>query len=88
MTTALLRRPARHDGRSRTPPPPADPEPWFPWRPHAHNPRPAALPAPEWAPDRGRPPVPWPTQCRDCWGFVDDPRHLAFSVPAAPVFTV
>jgi hypothetical protein len=21
-------------------------------------------------------PVAWPTQCRDCWGWLDDPRHL------------
>ena len=83
MTTALLRRPARHDGRSRTPAQPTAPEPWIPWRPHAHNPRPTpAAPDPnlDYWQTRSRPPVPWPTQCRDCWGFVDDLRHLAFPV--------
>lgn len=88
MTAALLRRPHRHDGRSRTPPPTPDAQPWFPWHAHPHNPRPAPA-----APDStlthwqliGRPPEAWPTQCRDCWGFVDDPRHFAF--PIGPALT-
>ena len=72
--TATLIRPAR---------PAPDDKPWFPWRPHAHNPRPTPL-APDPAIDRGRPPVPWSTQCRECWGFVDDPRHLT-SIPNEPL---
>lgn len=53
----------------------AQPEPAFPWRLHPHNPRPAPLvPDPLCGP--GTAPVAIATQCRDCWGFIDDPRHL------------
>ena len=55
-------------------------EPAFPWRLHAHNPRPAPL-VPDGLCEPGNAPVAWSTQCRDCWGFIDDPRHL---VPLAP----
>jgi hypothetical protein len=74
---STLTRPARHDGRSRPTRPADDAQPYIPWRLHAHNPRPAPL-IPDPGVDRGRPPAPWPTQCRDCWGFVDDPHHLSF----------
>lgn len=74
VTSSLLTRPARYDARSRTPTNlPAAPV--FAWRLHVHNPRPAPL-DPDPTVDRGRPPVPWPTQCRECWGWIDDPRHL------------
>lgn len=57
------------------------PEPAFPWIMHRFNPRPAPT-EPITDQLRGDPynmagamPVMWPTQCRECWGWVDDPRH-------------
>jgi len=82
MPSTLIR-PARHDGRSRTPAPDPAAQPWFPWRLHAYRPRRAPL-VPDPGIDRGRPPVAWPTQCRECWGFVDDPRHLT-PIPNEPL---
>lgn len=52
--------------------------PVFPWRLHRHNPTPSpAEPTPPMTRDQlGALPVAWGTQCRDCWGWLDDPRHL------------
>ena len=58
------------------------PEPAFPWHLHDFNPSPPPV-APVTNRLKGDPallsgaaPVMWPHQCRDCWGWVDDPRHL------------
>lgn len=57
------------------------PEPAFPWRMHRFNP---SVPPAEPITDRlkgdpdalsGAAPVMWFNQCRDCFGWVDDPRH-------------
>jgi hypothetical protein len=43
-----------------------------------HEFNPSTPPAePDWTiTDPSQAPVMWPHQCRDCWGWVDDPRHL------------
>lgn len=63
-------RPRPHQQRQQS-----DPQPWFPWVAHTHNPRPAP-PTPTAGTSPAVAPVAWGTQCRDCWGFLDDPRHL------------
>ena len=61
--------------------PPLPPEPAVPWVVHRFNP---SVPPVEPITDqlRGDPynatgaaPVMWFNQCRDCFGWVDDPRH-------------
>ncbi len=57
---------------------PKSPEPAFPWIVHRFNP---SVPPLEPAQIRGEEearvlvPIMWFNQCRDCFGWVDDPRH-------------
>ena len=55
-----------------------DLEPLFPWKLHYFNPTPCPdAPIHSMTKDQmGATPVAHSTQCRTCWGWVDDPRHL------------
>ncbi len=66
--------------------PTSPPEPVIPWFIHAFRPRiPPATPYRLLTrQELGAAPEPWPTQCRDCWGWVDDPRHLS-PMPLGPL---